>query len=109
MKKFIILALMATVVALPVAGYTQQGASDTAMEKAGPQAVFHRFGDWFATIGKSDAEKQKIIAERKAERAKKRMMHEGEKAQKKAKEKSKEMNKEMHKKKKEMGEKMKGM
>ena len=63
---------------------TTRGASTTAYEKASDEAVFHRVGDWFATVGKSDEEKQAIIAQRKAERAAKRAQKEAAKAQKEA-------------------------
>jgi len=43
-----------------------------ALEQADENAVFNRVGDWFATVGKSDVEKTKILAERKAQRAVKR-------------------------------------
>jgi len=60
----------------------RKGASATAMEKASDEAVFHRVGDWFATIGKSPDEKKAIIAQRKADRAAKRAQKKAEKAKK---------------------------
>jgi len=47
-----------------------RGASEKAYEHASDQSVFHRVSDWFATVGKSKEEKTKILAERKAIRAK---------------------------------------
>ena len=46
-----------------------KGASRSAYEHASDQSIFNRIGDWFATVGKSDEEKQKILTERKAARA----------------------------------------
>jgi hypothetical protein len=40
-----------------------------AYEHASEKSAFNRVGDWFATLGKSDEEKQRIIAEREAQRA----------------------------------------
>lgn len=64
----------------------EKGASEKAYEHASDQSIFNRVGDWFATIGKSPEEKEKILAERKAKRAAKRAEIEAKKAQKKAKE-----------------------
>jgi hypothetical protein len=36
--------------------------------KASEQAVFSRISDWFATLGKSGAEKEKILTERRVKR-----------------------------------------
>ena len=49
-----------------------KGASERAMEKASDEAIFHRVGDWFATLGKSDEEKARVRAERRAARQAKR-------------------------------------
>jgi hypothetical protein len=43
--------------------------SQKAYEQASEKSAFNRAGDWFATIGKSSEEKEKIIAERDARRA----------------------------------------
>ena len=48
------------------------GASATAYEHASDEAIFYRVGDWFATLGKSNEEKQAAIAERRARRLVKR-------------------------------------
>jgi len=66
-----------------------KGASQQAYEHADDNAIFNRTADWFATIGKSAEEKEKILAERKADRAVKRAEKEAKKAQKKAEEASK--------------------
>jgi len=50
----------------------EKGASEEAYEHASDEAIFHRVGDWFSTIGKSKEEKEAIIAERRAKRAEKR-------------------------------------
>lgn len=70
-----------------------KGASQKAMENASDEAVFHRVGDWFATVGKSDTEKKQILVQRKATRAAAKAQKELEKAQKQANKKTKEMKK----------------
>ncbi|PIQ89668.1 MAG: hypothetical protein COV72_01780 [Candidatus Omnitrophica bacterium CG11_big_fil_rev_8_21_14_0_20_42_13] len=60
----------------------KKGASEKAYEHASDKAVFNRVSDWFATIGKSGEEKEKILAERKAERAAKRVEKELKRAEK---------------------------
>lgn len=87
MKKVITFLLVMVLVAGVVPAYAQKapitkGASTTAVQKAGDEAVFHRVGDWFATLGKTPEEKQAIIAERKAKRVAQRTQKEAEKAQK---------------------------
>ena len=57
----------------------RKGASDQAYKNASDDAMFNRTGDWFATIGKTDAEKEKIIAERREIRAQKRVQKEARK------------------------------
>ena len=46
----------------------QKGAHEAAYEHASEKSVFNRFGDWFATVGKSEEEKAKILEERNARR-----------------------------------------
>jgi len=72
-----------------------KGASQQAYEHADDNAIFNRTTDWFATIGKSGEEKEKILAERKAERAVKRAEKEAKKAQRKAGEEMKKVGKEL--------------
>lgn len=112
MKKLVAIILVLSF-ALTLPALMQQasakGASSTAMEKASDEAVFHRVGDWFATRGKTGAEKDAILAERKAQRAAKRAQKEMEKQQKiaakEAKRAQKEMDKQMKGMKKELGKK----
>ncbi|MEA3488770.1 MAG: hypothetical protein U9R44_00305 [Candidatus Omnitrophota bacterium] len=106
MKRILTLLLVFTIVLGTVPAYAAQkgskGASATAYEHASDEAVFHRVGDWFATRGKSEEEKQAILAERKAKRAAKR-------AQKEAARQKKIAEKEARKAQKAMNKKMKGM
>ena len=85
----------------------QKGASATAYEHASDEAVFHRVGDWFATVGKTDQEKEEILAQRKAQRAVKKAQKEARKAQKQVEKKSEEAKKEAENRKKEIGKGMK--
>ena len=61
----------------------EKGTSEQAQEHASDEAIFNRASDWFATVGKSEEEKQEILAERKAKRAAKRAEKEAKKAAKK--------------------------
>lgn len=103
MKRLVILGLAALMVlSAPVsfAAKDVKGASAQAMEHADDNAIFNRVTDWFATVGKSEEEKAKILAERKAKRAAKR-------AEKEAKKKAKEAKEKMEKGKKDLDKKMK--
>ena len=93
----VVLSLLIGQSAAFAAPKTMKGASEKAYEHASDEAVFNRIGDWFATIGKSDEEKKKIIAERKAKRAAKRTEKEAMKAQKEMEKKKKEMKAKMGK------------
>ncbi|MFH1645038.1 MAG: hypothetical protein ABIB11_01320 [Candidatus Omnitrophota bacterium] len=77
MRKFFVYGFVALFlfVSLPVCSVEakEKGASAMAYEHASDEAVFHRVGDWFATVGKSDEEKAKIKAQRRDERETKRM------------------------------------
>ncbi|MBD3379623.1 MAG: hypothetical protein GF408_04075 [Candidatus Omnitrophica bacterium] len=97
MKAVIIFAviLMAFGTVDGIAAPGEKGASSTAMEKASDEAVFHRIGDWFATIGKSDQEKQEIIGERKAKRAAERADRQAERAREKARRQAEKANRKM--------------
>jgi len=77
----------------------QKGASAQALANASDESVFNRVGDWFATRGKSDTEKQQILAERKVKRT-------AEKVQKEAQRQKKELEKQAKKTKVEAGKKM---
>jgi len=84
-----------------------KGASAQAYEHADDNAIFNRVTDWFATIGKSEEEKQAILAERKAKRAAKRAEKEAQKKAKEAEEKAKEAKEKAEKGRKDMQKKMK--
>ncbi len=116
MKKFLIGIVAVAFLLSGVPAFAQKGANAKAYEHASDEAVFNRIGDWFATIGKTDEEKETIIAERKAKRATERAEKEAQKAKKeaekkaeKAKKEAKERVKELEKKTKEQKEKMKKM
>ena len=107
MRKVLALALVLlfAVSMLPLSSaYAQgkSGVSTKALSQASDDSAIDKIGDWFATRGKSDAEKQKLLAQRKAERAAAR-------AQKMAEKKKRQMQKEAEKAQKKMKEKMKGM
>jgi len=55
-----------------VADSGQSGASASAYQHAGDEAVFDRIGDWFATLGKSGFEKESILVQRRMARAARR-------------------------------------
>ncbi len=82
-----------------------KGASEKAMENASEDAVFHRMGDWFATVGKSDEEKAAIKAERREKRRLKREKKKAEKEAKRAEKEAKKALKEGDKKAKKAGKK----
>ncbi len=79
----VVLLLMGTNAAFAARG-GEKGASKEAYEHASEQSIFHRIGDWFATIGKSKEEKVRILEERRAERAIRRAEKEEERAKRKA-------------------------
>ncbi len=83
MRKLIFILLMFSLVLIPSVSFAakggEKGASEQAYERASDQAIFHRVGDWFATIGKSKEEKEKIKAERRAKREAERIRKEAEK------------------------------
>ena len=87
MKKIFIavLALCFLVAYYPVhAAKDQKGASQKALEHASENSVFNRVSDWFATVGKTEDEKTRILEERKAKRAGKEAEKEIKKLKKKA-------------------------
>lgn len=71
----------------------EKGASDTAYEHASDQAIFHRVGDWFSTIGKNKEEKKIALEERQQARTAKK----AEKIKKNTKAKVEKNKKEMEK------------
>ena len=109
MKKILTLVLILSIaMSMPVfAAKGQRGASQKAYEHASDEAVFHRVGDWFATVGKSEKEKEAIIAERKGKRAAKKAEKELAKKKKAAEKKAKKAKKEAEKKAKEAQKKFK--
>ena len=101
MKKILIFTLVAIFIIGVIPAFAakgRRGASDKALQNASEEAVFHRVGDWFATIGKSDEEKKAIIAERKAKRTAAKMAKEAEKKKKMAEKELKRKKKEAEKK-----------
>jgi len=78
---------IAVLVLFLVTGYSsaadeeKKGASETAYEHASERSVFNRFGDWFATVGKSEEEKAKILEERKARTTANRAKRSGKRTQ----------------------------
>jgi len=87
MKRLAVILLL-TLITGPVfaAKGGEKGASTQAYEHASEQSIFNRVSDWFVTIGKSEEEKAKILAERKAKRAQKQAEKELEKAERKGEE-----------------------
>ena len=79
----------------------QKEASEQAYEHANDNAIFNRIDDWFSTIGKSEEEKETILAEKKVKRAAKR-------AEKMARKEAKKAEKELRKKKEGAQKKMNG-
>lgn len=73
----------------------KKGASDTAYEHASDNSVFNRVSDWFATVGKSEEEKEKILQERRMQRATKRTEKEEKRAEKQAEKTRRKMKKEL--------------
>ena len=88
MKKVIAIIVVLSLVILSAPTFAaeggRKGASARAYERASEKAMFHRVSDWFATRGKSEEEKEKILEEREAERARKRAEKKAEKAERKA-------------------------
>jgi Skp family chaperone for outer membrane proteins len=100
MKKLsalIIVSLFALTSLAIAAPEGEQGAADEALKCANDQAVFNRIPDWFATVGKSAEEKEKIMAEKKALRTQKRADKEAKKAEKQARKEAQKAEKEAEK------------
>ena len=70
-----IMAVLMVAAAVPVFASESSGARDSIIDKV---------GDWFATIGKSDVDKQIIIADRRTKRILRHTQHELEETNKKA-------------------------
>lgn len=88
MKKLILVLVALAFLTISVPGFAaeggQKGASSKAKEQASEQSIFNRVGDWFATVGKSEEEKEKILKERKQERAQEKAARKAEKMKEKA-------------------------
>ncbi|MBU1871296.1 MAG: hypothetical protein KKH80_00630 [Candidatus Omnitrophica bacterium] len=86
MKRLCLIILLSILLSTPVfsAKGGEKGASEQAYEHASNQTIFNRAGDWFATVGKSAAEKARILQERKAQRTAKRSEKEVQKAVRKS-------------------------
>lgn len=85
MKRLIaaIVALALLLSVAPVfAAQGQRGASASAYENASDKSIFNRTTDWFSTVGRSQEEKDRILAEREAKRAAKRAERDIKRAQK---------------------------
>lgn len=73
MKKLVLMGM--ALVLLSFFGLAQaqvekaRGASQKAQERASDQAIFNRVSDWFATVGRPQEEKERILQERQARRA----------------------------------------
>lgn len=113
MKKtaVIMFLVVCIVIAVPVfsAEGGKKGASPKAYEHASENAVFNRVGDWFATIGKSEEEKTKMLEQRKAERAVKLIEKEARKTKKKAEKETKKIQKKAAKDTSKVKQKIKGL
>lgn len=108
MAIFVVTALIMGSAAAFAAQKGSKGASAKAYEHANDQAVFNRVSDWFATRGKSEAEKPDILQERSAIRAQKRAEKEAKRAGKEVKKEQKRIRKETRKSSREMKGKKKG-
>ena len=110
MRRFIVFVLILSFISLVTPVYAakgRKGASDSALEHASEEAIFHRVGDWFATVGKSEEEKKAIIAERKAKRAAARAQKKAEKEKKRVEKEAKKTGSKIKEKFKNMGGKIK--
>ena len=116
-KRLKVTFVILTALVMSVSTVHAKGPSDKAMEHASDQSIFNRVDDFVSTIGKDGAEKEAILAEKRAKRAAKRAEKEARKAEAKAnkemkgkkadaEKKKKEMKKKAEKKQKEMKAKM---
>jgi len=90
MKKLVAIAIVFLFIVSVVPVFAQVSTrkgpnpSQKAYEHASEKSAFNRVGDWFATAGKSPEEKEKIIAERDAQRAAKQVEKEAKRLRKQA-------------------------
>jgi len=88
MKRLLLMAVALLVLFTAIPSFAaeegEKGASKEAYEHANRRSVFNRTSDWFATVGKSKEEKNKIREERNAKRAAQRAEREAAKAERKA-------------------------
>lgn len=100
MKKILaaILVVLFTATSVPVyaAPFGEKGPSSTAVENASSDSVIDRVGDWIATRGKSQSEKDQILLQRRTERAAKRVQKAAENAQKEMAKEAKNMQKNLN-------------
>ena len=99
MRKLVIIAVLACFalsLAPAVTSYAQGKSAISAKELTDDSAI-DKVGDWFATRGKSDAEKQKLLAQRKANRVAARAQKKLEKQKKQAEKKMQQQQKSMQK------------
>ena len=99
MKKLIVLIALACFVlsAVPALPAYAQGKSAISSKELTDDSVIDKVGDWFATRGKSDAEKQKMLSQRKADRVARRAQKKIEKQKKQADKKLEQQKKSMQK------------
>lgn len=76
-KKWLVVAIMTLFVvqALPAISYAQ--------ESSRRETFGNRFADWFATIGKSDEDRQQILDRKRAQRAERQAKKRAEEARRK--------------------------
>ncbi len=85
MKKVVIVGVVFSVILssgfVQVGEVEARGASQTAREQASERAIFNRITDWFATVGRSEEEKEKILEERRTRRLEKQAEREARQKQ----------------------------
>ena len=99
MRKLVVIAVLACFAlsfAPAVTSYAQGKSAISAKELTDDSAI-DKVGDWFATRGKSDAEKQKVLAQRKANRVAARAQKKIEKQKREAQKKMQKQQKSMEK------------
>ena len=62
----------------------QAATADVSVDASGQVSVFARMGDWFATVGRSEQEQERIMEHRRARRSEKHAEKEARKARKRA-------------------------